>query len=187
MRYMVIMNHQQRRFTMSAFIITAEQMAINCNVIAGAIGYSPVFNHWVVQVKDSLVIEKELSESDKIFFKEINEYWKQGTDKKIAFNLVARMLVQANYEGVIDRYNKCEDTSRESQDFYLNEVLKARESTVEKAKTQSYFQLVKSLRCLDYQCSDWKEYKKSLAKNLLSSTEYFALDSFEEFMNAKWC
>ena len=50
---------------MSAFIITAEQMAINCNVIAGAIGYSPVFNHWVVQVKDSLVIEKELSESKK--------------------------------------------------------------------------------------------------------------------------
>jgi hypothetical protein len=46
------MNHQQRRFTMSAFIITAEQMAINCNVIVGAIGYSPVFNHWVVQVKD---------------------------------------------------------------------------------------------------------------------------------------
>lgn len=173
---------------MSAFIITAEQMAINCNVIAGAIGYSPIFNHWVVKVKDSLEVEKALSESDKSFFEEIKQYWKQDTNnKKIAFELVARMLVQANYAGVTDLYNKCEDTTQEGQEFYLHEVLKARESTLEKAKTQSYFQLVKSLRCLDYQCCDWNEYKNSLAKDLLRSAEYFALDSFEEYMNAKWC
>lgn len=174
---------------MSAFIVSAKHIATICNAVV----YDPInqniFSHWFDAIKKAAFFSDSVVGFEKQFIDEINEMPDTYVYKD-NFEILAKILVNANNESVQYRYGDSSDEVKESlkydQDAYLNQIYALSMHEDFGAKGLNFFQFLKLIHCLSYQSCEHPEWKNTMAYKFIEIAEMKAIYNAPEYQNHSW-
>lgn len=168
--------------TMSAFIVSHQHIATICNAVTFNQTNQNIFLKWLDKIKKSVCFSDGVVSFEQKFIEEI-ESFEDELSYLDNYKLLAKILVNANFESYNYRYTHSQDTEI---DIYLSEVNKLSMRDDLGASDINYFQFIKLLHCLNYQSCEHPDYDKSFAKAFISIAEELAIYNAPEYTNSVW-
>lgn len=168
---------------MSAFIISAKQMAIICNFAVYDQTNKNIFLRWLDEIQKAARLNQNIVSFEKDFIEEIKDFEDEFSYLD-NYKLLAKILTHANFVSVQYRYGREDDELR--KEIYLDEVYKLADRDDLGAKSINAFQFIKFCHCLSYQSCEHPEYYDSLAHMFIKIAEPKAIINAPEYSLCEW-